>query len=122
MKMTVQQWLTSPEKPDLYKPFPFEGDICIGTVLYSEAEQKFKINMGFEYGTDTYDIAADQILSATGLLDFLWQVHGKEWVTAQNLKDLLDCITCYVYRDHNQQLPQVFFDVASGMSGGLDQP
>ena len=66
-------------------------------------------------------VCADRILSGGGFLDFLLQVHSKEWVTAQHLKDLLDCVACWAFRDHGK-LPQSFFDVAGGMNRGLDDP
>jgi hypothetical protein len=120
MKMTVQQWMNSPEDPDVYKPFLPQGDIVVGLVRFDEKEQVFRIYMGAEY-LATYDMEADRILSGGGFLDFLLQVHSKEWVTGQHLKDLMDCLTCWVYRDHGK-FPQKFFDVAGGMNRGLDDP
>jgi len=120
MIMTVQQWMNSPEQAEVAKPFPASGDIAIGTVRFDDEQQMFRIYMGGDYG-DTYDIAADRILSGGGFLDFLLQVHSKSWVTAQHLKDLLDCVTCWAYRDHGK-FPQMFFDVAGGMNRGLDAP
>lgn len=64
---------------------------------------------------------ADRILSGGGFLDFLLHVHSKEWVTGQHIKDLLDCVACWTYRDHGK-FPQVFFDVVGGMNRGLDDP
>ena len=49
MKMTVQQWLKSPEKPGLHKPFPPQGDFVVGLVKFDEKEQ------GAEY-LGTYDM------------------------------------------------------------------
>lgn len=92
----------------------------MGTVVFSEAEDTFKITMGSDYN-GTYDMAADRILSGSGLLDFILQIHHKEWVTGDHLKDLLDCVTCWVYRDHGK-FPQEFFDVIGGMNAGLDAP
>jgi hypothetical protein len=70
----------------------------------------------------TYDIEADRVLSGAGLLDFLLQIHSKEWITGQHLKDFLDCVTCWVYRDHGKRFAQDFFDVAGGMNRDLDDP
>ena len=117
--MTVQQWMNSPEDTDGYKPFPPEGDIAIGLVRFDDAAQVFRIYMGAGY-LGTYDIDCDRILSGAGCFDFLLQVHSKEWATGQHLKDLLDCITCWTYRDHGK-FPQMFFDVAGGMNRGLDE-
>ena len=120
--LTVQQWLEW--SPDRYKgwklPFPPDGDIPMGKVLYSEADDTFKITMGSGY-RGTYDMAADRILSGRGLLDFVLQIHHKEWITGDHLKDLLDCVTCWVYRDHGK-FPQVFFDAVGGINAGLDSP
>jgi len=121
MKMTVQQWLNSPEEPDVFKPFLPEGDINCGLVRYDAEENVFRVLIGQGY-IQTYDIEADRILSGGGFLDFLLQVHSKDWVTGQHLKDLLDCVTCWVYRDHGHRFPQDFFDVAGGMNRGLDDP
>ncbi|MCP4269699.1 MAG: hypothetical protein GY777_29695 [Candidatus Brocadiaceae bacterium] len=121
MKMTVQQWMNSPEKPDIFKPFSHCGDIRCGLVLYDAEERVFRICIGAGY-IQTYDMKADRILSGGGFLDFLLQVHSKEWITGQHLKDLLDCITCWVYRDHGGRFPQDFFDVTDGMNRGLDDP
>lgn len=120
MQMTVQQWMNSPEKPKLYKPFLPEGDISMGVVRYDSENDMFRIFMGQEYN-GTYDIEADRILTGGGFLDFLLQVHSKEWVTGQHIKDLIDCVTCWCYREHHK-FPQMFFDVAGGMNRGLDDP
>jgi len=120
--MTVQQWLNSSEesKKNPFEPFWPEGDIRIGTVVFDAKENMFRIYEGKE-SDDTYDMAADRILSGKGLLDFVFQVHTKEWVSGQHLKDLLDCITCWTYREHGK-FPQEFFDVAGGMNSNLDDP
>lgn len=120
MKMSVQQWMNSPADPDVYKPFQPQGDIVVGLVRFDEKAQIFRIYMGAEY-LGTYDMEADRILLGGGFLDFLLQVHSKEWVTGQHLKDLMDCVTCWAYRDHGQ-FPRKFFDVAGGMNRGLDEP
>jgi hypothetical protein len=120
MQMTVQQWMNSPEEPEVYKPFLPDGDITIGLVRFDSKENVFRIYMGQGYN-GTYDMEADRILSGGGFLDFVLQVHSKEWVTAQHLKDLLDCVTCWTYRDHGK-FPQRFFDVAGGMNRDLDDP
>ena len=120
MIMTVQQWMNSPDKPEVFKPFPPSGDIVVGLVRFDDAAQVFRVYMGADYN-GTYDMEADRILSGSGCFDFLLQVHSKDWVTAQHLKDLLDCIACWVYRDHGK-FPQLFFDVAGGMNRGLDEP
>jgi len=120
MKMTVQQWLNSPGEPKVFKPFFPHGDIVCGLVRYDSEERAFRVFRGQDYN-GTYDMEADRILSGGGFLDFLLQVHSKEWVTGQHLKDLLDCVTCWVYRDHGD-FPQDFFDVAGGMNRGLDDP
>ena len=121
MKMTVQQWLNSPEDPDVFKPFSPNGDIICGLVRYDSEGNMFRIFMGHDY-KGTYDMETDRILSGGGLLDFLLQVHSKERATGQHLKDLLDCVTCWVYRDHGHRFPQDFFDVAGGMNRDLDDP
>ena len=72
-------------------------------------------------GESTYDIESDRLLSATSFMDFLWQVHEKPWITPQHLKDFLDCLLCWIHREH-KQLPQPFYHVTWGMSRGLDQP
>jgi hypothetical protein len=121
MQMTVQQWLNSPDNPEVFKPFPPDGDMCCGSVLYDSKERVFRIHMGADFRT-TYDMQADRILSGAGFLDFLLQIHGKDWVTGQHLKDLMDCVTCWVYRDHGHRFPQEFFGVAWGMNKDLDDP
>ena len=120
MEMTVQQWMNSPQDPDVEKPFLTQGDIVVGLVRFDDENQMFRIYMGAEY-LGTYDMDVDRILSGGGFLDFLLQVHSKEWVTGQHLKDLVDCVTCWTYRDHGK-FPQQFFDVAGGMNRGLDEP
>ena len=121
MEMTVQQWMNSPENPRVVEPFPYDGDIICGLVRYDAKERVFRIFIGAGY-IQTYDMAADRILSGGGFLDFLLQVHSKEWVTGQHLKDLLDCVTCWVCRDHGGRFPQDFFDVMGGMNRDLDDP
>lgn len=118
--MTTQQWLNSTETSINYKPFDPDGNISFGFVEFDAKNDIFRINMGFGYN-GTYDMSADRILSGAGFLDFLFQVHSKEWVTAQHLADLLDCITCWTYREHGK-FPQEFFDVICGMNKGLDEP
>jgi hypothetical protein len=113
--------MNSAAPPRFFKPFDPTGDIRCGTVRFDAQENMFRISMGGDYA-GTYDMEADRILSGGGFLDFLLQVHSKEWVTGQHLKDLLDCVTCWVYRDHGQQFPQGFFDVIGGMNRGLDDP
>ena len=121
MRMTVQQWLNSSAVSTVFKPFFPDGDICCGLVLYDSQERVFRIHMGADFRT-TYDMQADRILSGAGFLDFLLQIHSKEWVTGQHLKDVMDCVTCWVYRDHGGRFPQEFFGVAWGMNKGLDDP
>jgi len=122
MQLTVQQWLESSgeSRKQTFDPFPPDGDIPMGLVKYSAEEDTFKIQMGAAY-RGTYDMAADRILSGSGLLDFLFQIHQYEWCTGQHMKDFLDCVTCWVYRDHGK-FPQAFFDVTGGMNSGLDAP
>jgi hypothetical protein len=95
--------------------------MTFGHVRYDAVERVFRIHMGEAY-FGTYDMEADRILSGGGFLDFLLQVHSKPWITGQHLKDLLDCVTCWIYRDHGQRLPQDFFDVIGGMNRDLDDP
>ena len=121
MRMTVQQWMNSPTTPKLLKPFYPSGDIQCGMARYDAEKNVFRITMGGDYA-GTYNMEADRILSGAGFLDFVLQVHSKEWVTGQHIKDLLDCVTCWVYRDHGHQYPQKFFDVIGGMNRGLDDP
>ncbi|GAA5117115.1 hypothetical protein JIN84_17885 [Luteolibacter yonseiensis] len=120
MRKTVQQWLNLPKSSSLYDPYPPAGDIEMGLVHFDAVQNAFKIYQGAECD-GTYDINADRILSGAGFLDFLLQVHMKEWVTGQHLKDLLDCVTCWLHREHGK-LPQDFFDVIGGMNIGLDHP
>jgi hypothetical protein len=121
MRLNVQQWISSSEDAQRrpYPPFPPEGDIEIGMVRYVASTDTFTIYLDC---ANTYDIAADRILTSAGLLDFIFQVHHKEWCTAQHIMDLLDCVTCYIYRDHNGQYTQMFYGVAGGMNRGLDSP
>ena len=120
MHLTVQQWLNDAHDPDfVFKPFQDEGDIIIGFVKFDSEKNLFQIREGF--GSLTYDMDADRILSGGGFLDFVLQIHGKEWITAQHLKDLFDCVTCWTYREYGK-FPQDFFDVAGGMNRGLDAP
>ncbi|MFA6176599.1 MAG: hypothetical protein WC765_08485 [Phycisphaerae bacterium] len=116
--MTVQQWMDGSGKPRL--PYPPDGDITIGLVRFDAKGNIFRVHMGGEY-FGTYDMSADRILSGGGFLDFLLQIHSKEWVSGQHLKDFLDCVTCWSYRDHGK-FPQDFFDVAGGMNRSLDDP
>lgn len=118
--MTVQQWLNSPEDSPRSQPFPPEGDIQVGLVKFDVEASLFRIYMGMNY-SGTYDIHADRILTGGGFLDFVLQVNSKEWCTGQHLKDLLDCVTCWTFRDHGK-FPQVFFDVVGGMNRDLDDP
>ena len=92
----------------------------MGLVRYNAEDESFQIYMGANY-SGTYDMKADRILSAGGVLDFIWQVHHHPWITGQHLKDLLDCITCYTEREHGQ-LPQLFYQVTHAVNGGLDAP
>lgn len=46
MQMTVQQWMNSPEAPDIHKPFPLEGDIDVGLVRFDSEANIFRIYMG----------------------------------------------------------------------------
>lgn len=119
MQKTVQQWLsTSLTDAKLHDPdFP-TGNITVGLVRFEVETNTFKIYQGMEY-RGTYDMNADRILSGGGFLDFLLQVHGKEWITGQHLKDLLDCVTLWTYREFGK-LPQDFFEVIDGMNRGLD--
>jgi hypothetical protein len=119
-KLTVQQWLSwPPASCEGYElPFPSTGDITIGSVTYIEKLDTFKIS---DARVLSYSIAADRILSGRGLLDFILQLHHHEWVTADHIKDFLDCVTCWVYREHGK-FPQAFFDVIGGMNAGLDSP
>lgn len=118
--MTVRQWQNAGECPSTEKPFPPEGDIVIGLVRFDAQNSKFRIYMGADY-YGTYDMDSDRIMSGGGFLDFLLQVHSKPWATPQHLSDLLDCVTCWTYRDHGK-FPQMFFDVAGGMNRNLDEP
>jgi hypothetical protein len=120
MQMTVQQWLNSPEDPEVHKPFLPQGDITVGLVRFDAQTNVFRIYMGQGYN-GTYEMEADRILSGGGFLDFVLQVHSKVWVTGQHLKDLLDCVICWTYREHGK-LPQAFFDVIGGMNRDLDDP
>jgi len=120
MQMTVQQWLNSPEDPEVHKPFLPQGDITVGLVRFDAQTNVFRIYMGQGYN-GTFEMEADRILSGGGFLDFVLQVHSKVWVTGQHLKDLLDCVTCWTYREHGK-LPQAFFDVIGGMNRDLDDP
>lgn len=123
MQLTVQQWISSSDSEikNAHPPFfPQGNDIIIGSCEFSEKENMFKIHMGANYN-GTYDISADRIIGGRGLLDFIFQVHMKHWVTAQHIKDFLDVLLCWTYRDHGQ-LPQSFYRVIAGMSQGMDEP
>ena len=118
MKKTVQQWLNECSSDQLREPFESEGNITMGFVVYSESEEMFHIR---EQGMKEriYSMKADRLLSKSGLLDFLFQIHAKPWITSQHIKDFLDCLTCYTHREHGK-LPQDFYDVVGGMNKGLD--
>lgn len=115
MRMTVQQWLNWTMNTQLGRPFFPQGDIVIGLVRYDAAANMFRIYMGQGDRDGTYDMEASRITRSNALLDFILQVHSKEWATAQHLKDLLDCVTCWAYRETGK-FPQEFFGVMGEMS------
>jgi hypothetical protein len=119
MQMTVQQWRNSADKPEVFKPFFQDEDIVCGLVCYDNDKEVFQIYMGQGYN-GTYDIEAYRILTSAGILDFLLQIHSKNWITGQHLKDFLDCITCWVYRDHGGCFPQKFYKVMGGVNQNID--
>lgn len=112
MSGSVQQWINTPGG-HIYDPFPPEGDIRFGFVTYDAKKGFFRIDMGQQWLSSTYDIEAKRIDDATVFLDFLWQLHAKPWITAQHLKDFLDCVTCRIRRDHGDN-PQSFFKTCGG--------
>lgn len=116
MQMTVQQWRSSLPEEKACKPFDPTDDIFCGLVRYDQKERTFKITIGAGY-RDTYDIQEQDIMTSEGFLDFLLQVHSKDWATPQHISNLLDCVTCWAHRDHGQW-PQVFFDVCGGKKHG----
>ena len=59
-------------------------DINVGSVRFDSKEDVFRIYMGQGYN-GSYDMHADRIMSGGGFLDFLLQIHSKEWATAQHL-------------------------------------
>ena len=124
MQMTVQQWLHHSLGDEPHKPYfevgPWGGDIICGMARYDYEAKTFRVWKGHDYAF-TYDMHADRILSGAGFLDYLFHTHRKEWCTPQHIKDILDCVTCWVHRDHGCN-PQVFFDVTFGMNKGLDDP
>ena len=112
--MTVQEWLNTGGGDEKPLPYPLEGDIVFPTCVYIESDDLFRID-------GNYNIEADRILSGTSFVDWIWQLHHKTWFTQEHYKDFLDCLFCYIHREHNGQFPQVFYHVAGG-GGGLDEP
>ena len=64
MTMSVQQWMNSPEKPEVFKPFLPMGDIVVGLVRFDDEAQIFRVYMGVGYN-GTYDMESDRILSGS---------------------------------------------------------
>ncbi len=116
-RLTVQQWLNNPSSPTFSPPFDSEGDIFVGLVRFNELTKTFEITTSAE--TTPYEIAAERILTKVAFTDWIWQLHHKDWITGQHLKDFLDCLSCYLYREYGQ-FPQVFYEVAGGGPEGLD--
>src|ERR1043165_9798862 len=116
--LTVQQWLNQ-SGGEVALPFPAGGDITCGTVRYVADEDLFRIFTQSDF--QTYDFAADRILTAAAFTDWVWQLHHKEWFTGQHAKDLLDCLCCYIYREHNEQFPQTFSQIEGAIMRGPDQ-
>lgn len=110
--------MSDDELEEKYGPDFF--DIHKGLVSYIHAEKVFRIYQGNGYRT-TYDMETDRIISGAGMLDFLLQIHSKEWATGQHLKDLLDCIEQWTVKQFDQY-PQVFFDVVCAMNRSIDLP
>jgi hypothetical protein len=120
IQLSVQQWLNSGEPPEgIQRPFPSHGDITFGLVTYDSEQDVFCI-MEDSFG-DTYDIDAGRILTAAAFADWMWQLHHKRWITPQHLKDLMDCLCCYIYREHNGQFPQSFYQVEGAIMRGPDE-
>jgi hypothetical protein len=117
LHLTVQQWLEVGHD-DVFPPFPADGDITCGTVRYHADADEFRIFT--RSGFPSYDFAAERILTGAAFSDWLWQLHHTEWFTGQHAKDLLDCLCCYIYREHNGQFPQAFYQVEGGMMRGPD--
>jgi hypothetical protein len=115
MNMTVQQWLNSSATTEFREPFLPAGDIIIGLVRFDAEAKMFRIYKGMRYQDGTYDIHAERIQDGGAFLDFLLQVNSKLWCTAQHIKDLLDCVTCWGYRETGK-FPQEYFDVIGDMS------
>jgi hypothetical protein len=118
--LTCQQWLSSPTSsdPDVVPPFPLTGDIECGLVRYSEESDSF--NIYEQQGRTQYKIEAVRILSAAAFVDWMWQLHSKEWFTGQHAKDLMDCLCCYIYREHNGQFPQDFYQITNAINEDPD--
>lgn len=117
--MTVQQWLNNSSVAPLLPPYFQTGDIDIGLVTFVAEQHLFRIRT--LQGESAYEIESDRLLSATAFVDWVWQLHSKSWVTPQHMKDFLDCLLCWIHREH-KQFPQPFYQVTWGMIGGLDQP
>ncbi len=117
MDHTVQQWMHSMEIP---QPFPERGDIVFGLVRFDAEAQMFRIYMGLGYDS-TCAFSSDEVLSPSGFLDLLFRIHSTDWITGQHFKDLLDCVTCWAYREHGR-FPAEFFGVMGAMDRGLDAP
>lgn len=103
--------MIDPDYPPKYSEFT-------GLVEYDG--EAFKITMGAGYAK-TYDMETDRIMSPSGFLDFLLQIHSKDWITGQHLKDVLDAYEKWCLAEHGKY-PQDFLQVTHGMNRGLDAP
>ena len=121
MNSDVQKW-TELNIPDDGRPSPFENeDICFGYVTYDHKSGVFHI---FKCGDDKYPYSMEASRIAChgrGFLDFLLQVHSKEWCTAQHILDLLNCVTCWAVREHGE-FPQKFFGVCAALGASITPP
>ena len=123
IRLSVQEWLNNgswwKECENVLPPYPPSGNIVVGSVSFIEEQNLFQIMVGGDY-SGTYDIDADRLLVAKDFTDWIWHLHSKDWITGQHLKDFMDCVCCWIHRDHGQS-PQIFYDVAGGHTGGMDK-
>ena len=115
--LTVQQWLNK-GGDDFFLPFSPTGNIVCGLVRYDAEKDLFSIYT--QANMVTYDIEAERILTSAAFTDWLWQLHHTDWFTGQHAKDFLDCLCCYIYREHNGQFPQPFYEVTNAINRGPD--
>jgi hypothetical protein len=84
------------------------GDIVRGLVAFREGSRAFELTT--RIGQPTYDIEADRILTHRAFTDWVWQLHGKTWMSGQHFSDFFECLSEFIYRQWGQS-PQVFYEV-----------